>query len=261
MKLFRKYEIVLGLLLATAFWAIISAFAQGNSHPNANSEQIGAKQSDEIIAEYTELLAWFTGVLALVSIAQGYFLYRADETARLNATAAKEAADAATINSNLALATERPYVFIDYMSGRTFVPAADMRDISNKYRRNVDYRDLQNAIDKKCTIKNYGKNLALIRQISAQFRLSKDPSPITLSPLTAIPPVLAGGGAYTFEVPMAAKIDDNEISRMIQEGQQHLWLHFSFVYRDIFGNEHVTAGRWQYSFAGDNWKGDYERAT
>ena len=35
--------------------------------------------STDTIAYYTEMLAWFTGILAVVSVAQGYFLYRADK--------------------------------------------------------------------------------------------------------------------------------------------------------------------------------------
>ncbi|HXJ00177.1 MAG TPA: hypothetical protein VNH44_03070 [Micropepsaceae bacterium] len=43
------------------------------------------------LADYTALLAWFTGVLALVSSVQGYFLWRADKAAAIAATASKEA--------------------------------------------------------------------------------------------------------------------------------------------------------------------------
>lgn len=248
----RKHEIALGFLLATGIWATGSVLEP--SHPNEKTSQVEIKKPDDIIAEYTELLAWFTGLLAFVSMVQGYFLFRADETARLNATAATKAADAATINANLLLATERPYLLIRGMSGRTLhFPARPLHERLNS-------RDLLRTIDTRCTIGNYGRNLALIRQISAQLRLSKDQSQITLSPVTAIPPVIAGGDTHAFDVPVGVPIDDETV-RMIQNGQCSFWLHFSFNYRDIFGNEHITAGRWQYNFAGDNWAGDYEQVS
>lgn len=255
----RKHEIVIGFLLATAIWATLSAL-QGNFHAGGQPTQVETRKPDEIVAEYTIYLAWFTGVLAFVSMVQGYFLYRADGTARINAFAAKEAANAATTSANLVLATERPYVFIQHMSGRTFHPAADMRDISSPYRRVLDYRELAKAIDTKCTIQNYGRNPALVRAISAQLNLTEDMAQTQLPSLTAIPPVIESGGRLAFDVPLGVAID-RELSEMIQDGRRSLWLHFAFVYRDILGNEHTTEGRWRYSFSKDNWTGDYDRAT
>src|SRR6478752_10589125 len=37
----------------------------------------------ETVAHYTKMLAWFTAVLAIGSLAQNYFLLRADQTARM----------------------------------------------------------------------------------------------------------------------------------------------------------------------------------
>lgn len=56
--------------------------------------KIQPQSSDEKVALYTEVLAWFTGVLAFVSAIQIAFLYRADQTARITANAAKVSADA-----------------------------------------------------------------------------------------------------------------------------------------------------------------------
>ena len=44
--------------------------------------------SAEIVAYYTKVLAWFTGVLAAISVVQGFILYRADKTAQKSADAA-----------------------------------------------------------------------------------------------------------------------------------------------------------------------------
>jgi hypothetical protein len=47
------------------------------------------------IANWTEALAWLTGVLAVVSTVQIIFLFRADKTANINARAASRGAEAA----------------------------------------------------------------------------------------------------------------------------------------------------------------------
>ena len=225
MWLLRKYEIVLGFLLATAIWAIVSVLAQETSNPNEKTKQVEVRKPDEIIAEYTELLAWFTGVLAVVSTIQGIFLYRADKTARLTATAAKEAANAATINANLLLATERPYLFITAMSGRTLILPSDFRADPSKWI--MGYRELLRAIDTKCMVRNYGKNPALMRQISARLGFSQDQSQIKPLPATEIPPVIAGGDTYSFDVPLGTEITEEtaetaETALMIQAGQLEL---------------------------------------
>lgn len=55
------------------------------------SQQIRPETPEERIADYTEVLAWFTGLLALVSATQIAFLIKADKTARTAADAAKDA--------------------------------------------------------------------------------------------------------------------------------------------------------------------------
>ncbi len=75
-----------------------------------------------------------------------------------------------------------------------------------------------------------------------------------------IPPVLASGDEYPFDVPIGVEMNDGN-ARLIQEAKINFWLHFSFTYRDIFGNWHETSGRWQHNFANSNWTGDYEKGT
>src|ERR1700682_435292 len=64
------------------------------AHKKATESTEPEVKPDERIARYTLGLAWFTGVLAAVAIAQAYFLIRADKTARIAANAATEAARA-----------------------------------------------------------------------------------------------------------------------------------------------------------------------
>jgi hypothetical protein len=60
------------------------------------------------IDRYTLLLAGFTGLLVLISVWQGYFLLRADKTARGAADAATKAAEAADLNARAAIGVELP---------------------------------------------------------------------------------------------------------------------------------------------------------
>jgi hypothetical protein len=65
-----------------------------NSFNQGPAKSVAPEPTDEKIAIYTEVLAWFTGVLALISLVQIAFLFRADNTARIAANAAR-----ATVNS------------------------------------------------------------------------------------------------------------------------------------------------------------------
>jgi hypothetical protein len=99
---FRIPEILFGALLTVAIFAMGFVVASSMpppsqqiekaDHPQAANE--GAERTAEKqIAYYTKWLAWFTGALVAVSGIQGYFLLRADRTARIAAEAARGSAD------------------------------------------------------------------------------------------------------------------------------------------------------------------------
>jgi hypothetical protein len=91
----------LAALIALASYGLwLSTHQPPNQETSSSSEQrarqsIAPQSPEETIALYTEVLAWFTAVLAIVSAVQGIFLYRADKTARISADAANKAASAA----------------------------------------------------------------------------------------------------------------------------------------------------------------------
>jgi hypothetical protein len=80
-----------GLVALVALAMIYSYLSPINNYQyyrptsNAANESI-QDTSAETIAYYTKVLAWFTGLLATISIGQGYFLYRADKLGRDNLT-------------------------------------------------------------------------------------------------------------------------------------------------------------------------------
>lgn len=62
---------------------------------------IAPKPADERIADYTWWLTFFTAVLGGASIIQGFFLLRADKTARIAANAARDTANEMSRNAEL----------------------------------------------------------------------------------------------------------------------------------------------------------------
>jgi hypothetical protein len=95
-----------GLAAFVGFWslALTDSLPIPLSKPNAEKHETTKHRAEqesiqdisaEAVAYYTKVLAWFTGVLAAVSIIQGIFLIKADKTARISADAAKLAAESA----------------------------------------------------------------------------------------------------------------------------------------------------------------------
>jgi hypothetical protein len=101
---FRFPELLLGILLTIAVFSVGMIFSSSPPKHGARTTEQPEKPDDRI-AEYTLWLAILTGGLVLVSAAQGYFLLRADRTARISA----EAAQAQTHNFTK---LERPYIFV-----------------------------------------------------------------------------------------------------------------------------------------------------
>jgi hypothetical protein len=106
----RGAAFALAALFALASYGMwLSLHQSPNQQTASHSEQrtrqnITPQTPEERIAFYTEVLAWFTGVLAVVSAVQGVFLYSADKTARLTAEAANKAATAAETHTEIVAA-------------------------------------------------------------------------------------------------------------------------------------------------------------
>jgi hypothetical protein len=103
---FRVPELLIGCLLTVAVLAIGMSLASLVPHEAITTNMTAhAEAADEKVARYTWWLAVLTAVLVIVSGWQGFFLIRADQTARMSA----EAAQAQTRNFTK---LERPYIYI-----------------------------------------------------------------------------------------------------------------------------------------------------
>jgi hypothetical protein len=91
-----------------------------DNHANQGTERrVPPESPDETIALYTEVLAWFTGLLALVSSAQITFLFRADKTARIAAEAASDGVKVARDEFNT---THRPRLIVRFIEAEALMP-------------------------------------------------------------------------------------------------------------------------------------------
>jgi hypothetical protein len=115
---FHFSELLFGMLLAVAIFALGAAFWSSHQSPSSEHTSQGEQKADDkndtnqrktqslwvpvdSIGLYTLLLTAFTSVLAGASIFQGFMLLRADKTTRI-------AANAALRQANATIALERP---------------------------------------------------------------------------------------------------------------------------------------------------------
>jgi hypothetical protein len=102
-------EIFLGAFLAIAIFAMGMLFASSWFFQPCIRGEIAGVQSlwvpTDSVGLYTLVLAAFTGLLFIVSALQGYFLLRADKTARI-------AANAANLSARATIGVESPKLFV-----------------------------------------------------------------------------------------------------------------------------------------------------
>jgi hypothetical protein len=98
----QNQQVVIALFACLVLWCGWQSRISSTTPPHRQTVESAAHAAEnkttqdiaaEIVAYYTKVLAWFTGVLALASIGQGFMLLRTDKITRRAADAAKESAD------------------------------------------------------------------------------------------------------------------------------------------------------------------------
>lgn len=117
-----------------------------NSPTNNTDKKAANISTEERLADYTLLLAIFTGLLVGVSVFQGYFLIRADKTAR-------QTANAAMLSAEAAIGVELPKLFVK-----------KIELICDQWGWENGYRSVE------ITVTNYGRTPAFIFWESAEYR-------------------------------------------------------------------------------------------
>jgi hypothetical protein len=177
-------------------------------------------------------------VLALVSAIQIYFLTRADNTARISADAARRTA------MEMAKATDIESPFL-YPSGLT-------GNIWNELQQFIMY-DHENSPHDPVTpqisfrVKNYGRNSAIVRSVSADFAHWTDmpeESPRTdIYTDFAVQPILEPKSETerVFNKTLNLYPLDRAAFESIRAAQSRLFVYGEIIYSDIVGNDYLQS--------------------
>jgi hypothetical protein len=240
---FRTPEVLFGMLLAVAIFAIGMVFSSSVFPPNAKPEtaaQDHSKQdtskasTDERIAEYTWWLAVLTGGLVFVALGQGVFIARSDKTARLAANAAERAAKATENSVDLARDTAKRQL-------RAYVTVNGV--IRTKDPGKLNGEGFAVLVD----VKNSGQTPASDLLVWANIEIREFPL-VTCLPLhclenptrVILPPDTKNLAFPTFDRDLTT-IEENAILK----NHTAVYVYGEIEYLDVFGNRHLTQFRFR----------------
>jgi hypothetical protein len=257
---FRVPEIVLGAFLTVAVFAVGVLFSSGHRPINDGPKQHSTEQSAQKIAEhsakteslwvptdsvglYTLVLAVFTGLLVGVSGIQGYFLLRADKTARI-------AANAADLNARASIALALPIIA---------ATTPELLEVDHAIADGEPYAGspilgLPNKFSMIPTIKfeNEGQTPAYPAGLEIEWRIGAKPWEGTPHVRTYDYSTMAltkGGEAWNPTIHFGIEIPDSERSILEQDGN-FLWLRVDLTYLDFLKEERNVIYRWRWDNPG-----------
>jgi hypothetical protein len=256
---FRTPEVFLGAFLAVAIFAMGMLFGSSGSLPSRDTKiaEHGGKTESlwiptDSVGLYTLVLAAFTGLLVFVSSAQGYFLLRADKTARIAANAAKLSADAAV---GLAL----PIVGADdpeLLDVDGFVPDGDPYAGSD-----VSGLPKKFSVIPMIAFRNEGQTPAFPTKVVVEWRIGAswfDGEP-RFKTYNYASQIIPKNGTWEAEVHFGIEIPDAELA-FLKEPGQFLRLRVTVFYDNFLRKERSAIFRWKWNnpgqgvffFEGDN---------
>jgi hypothetical protein len=231
---FRIPEIVLGALLTVAVFAmgyVVGSWVPPPSQQIEKADHLqtaneGAERTAEKqIAYYTKWLAWFTGALVAVSGIQGYFLLRADKTARIAANAAQKSATAA-VNVDL------PILVLRQIDLRT--PTGAVLNVREQ---------LLSDCEPKFSFINVGRSVAQITAgclewciASGAKHLPKPPKYENILPY-APGSVVVTQAVIPLDVPCKITLTADQLSAL-NASQQFLFVYGYIAFNDFLGKPH-----------------------
>jgi hypothetical protein len=190
---------------------------------------------------YTLVLAVFTGLLVCVSGFQGYFLLRADKTARI-------VADAASLNARAALRAEQSHVY-PVIEDESIVQMVKLWGRSGNSPDST--KDEIQGMGVSYRLKNYGKTPAIIRiaahELVHAFRPPKDESKIVA--FLEVDKIL--GPEESTETMVCSLHPQRPFSvadaMSVLRGKTTIWFHGFVTYDDLFGFERHLEFTWWYN--------------
>jgi len=192
------------------------------------------EENDEALVRYTLWLAILTGGLVIVSAVQGYFLLRADKTARISA----EAAQAQTHNFSK---LERPYLYVFNATGLLL-----KEDVEDPYHY-IEY-----------DVANYGKTPATIESVVAGISVGKIPGELGSAwrwhSLLRLPIMLPNEKRTKLSLDVPETIVINEyadedtppIPAPELSGDEEFYVRILIKYRGPFTSDHETSVCWRW---------------
>jgi hypothetical protein len=230
----RGHALALVALFAVAVYGVpLSSHEPIHDKKISSSDQtapqkIPPESPEDRVADYTEVLAWFTAILALVSSAQIAFLFRADKTSRISANAAKQSADSLR---NI----ERAYVFIDYELLRERNTALKEGGIRNK----------QIAL----VFKNFGRTPAIVNGINYKCLYWQNRYlPEMKADRKEIPSGIAIGSGSPRDFPAFFEGTQCHINEAMS-GAGSIYLYGEIAYLDMLGEQRETGFCCEWNFA------------
>jgi hypothetical protein len=236
---FRVPEIFLGVFLTIAIFSIGFTFGLPVRPKPSGSEPIQSLWiPTDSVGLYTMVLAGFTFLLVVVSGAQGYFILRADKTARAAADAAKQSADAAKRSADVAVAVELPIILFTTIK---LVKIESDEPVSSGVPPSTTFLNM--------SYKNSGRTAAtLIDQCVEHVVIDRLPDvPIYEHIFPFAPGTLIEPGRAT---PASIqnyfiKLTEDNIANM-EDGSKSLWVYGYIAFRDFLGDRHEAkfCARW-----------------
>jgi len=254
---FQFPEIVFGMLLAVAVFALGMTFEssvssvnqpsaehgdQSNKQPKNESAENSKKTQSlwtptDSVGLYTLVLAFFTGVLACVSIFQGVMLVRADKTSRITA-------NATNLNAQAAVRAEQAHVY----------PSIEQENIVEMIRlwgRSEEDRSEIQGIGVSYCLKNVGRTPAILIVAGAELvhgHISDRPEgTVGITSFVAIDKILTTNDST--EPPSIVSLPNFSAAdaRSVLAGQTTLWFHSYVDYQDVIGLNRRLEYWWWYN--------------
>lgn len=235
------FTLLMGIALGgSLFWGAfgLNVTEQALDHPTPyvmeSSSHSTKEENDEALVRYTYWLALLTGGLVLVSAGQGFFLLRADRTARITA----EAAQAQTYNFSK---LERPYLYVFNPEGIEL--KADVEDPFYY----VEY-----------DVANYGKTPATIESVFAAISVGKTPGEFVDArrwhPLLHSPILVPNEKRTKFSVDVPETIvigeyadqDTPPMPAPDLSGDDEFYVRILIKYHGPFTSDHETSACWRW---------------
>jgi hypothetical protein len=245
--LFRRFELVLGFLIATAFWVAVAVIYPKyyGAEYQATKETLHIAteaETNERIANYNEALAWLTALLVAANLLLWWTTWRSSarqtrdmkasiKVAERSATAAQVAARAAQHSAEVA---ERAFeqTYAPYVDVAVKTAAIIHRLIGGNIV--LDFMSSQKFAE--YIIHNYGSSPAIVLEIYPGCVISSTmPDQIQFPPpQTNLRQIIVVGGMkesepQTVGYPMGWSSDANNI-----------WIMLQIRYRDVFRDQYVS---------------------